>query len=443
MGYWENISKDRKIRMKMMDLDREMPGILSHEMIAFTIEVEIRVKRDAGFEFFRSLYESRKEFIIDTFIHRGSTNHFMHIALGRSLAKDTDNTRVLELHDAYKNAMARCKIDKTLSVQQMYITRLRLGFWYGRLHILRCEESELDTAIEIWEDLLKDFFRNPSVADVEIVLPIATHLCSAYIRKALQSTASIESAGIIAKVTDMYETAVFSQDPLTLKLRFRLGLCLARLHMVCDHPTEARYVLREHALSAFAMINQTKTLPLASIGWFYLASILTMLSHEQAAWAWSKVQPHQPDRWSSYSKQNKNSRGKNVFGNNPPLKNEMRIRLDARSEAFDTYCKPLHIPAEWSPSDISGLPPAQRGLRKVGEIHGRISYWVCKDCMLSKLCITCRSSLKEGQLTPMGCDKSHNGVLVPASDGCDFPNAVTQEDWEVVGMLQAYLTAAV
>lgn len=230
MGYWENISKDRKIRMKMIDLDREIPGILSHEMIAFTIEVEIRVKRDAGFEFFRSLYESRKKFIIDTFIHRGSTNHFMHIALGRSLAKDTDNVRVLELHDAYKNAMAQCRIDKTLSVQQMYITRLRLGFWYGRLHILRCEKSELDTAIEIWEDLLKDFFRNPSVADVEIVLPIATHLCSVYIRKALQSTASIETAGIIAKVTDMYETSVFSQDPLTLKLRFRLGLspCVLR-----------------------------------------------------------------------------------------------------------------------------------------------------------------------------------------------------------------------
>lgn len=238
------------------------------------------------------------------------------------------------------------------------------------------------------------------------------------------------------------------------------------------------------------MINQHKNLPLASIGWFYLASILTMLSHEQATWAWSKVQPHQPDRWSSYSKYNKNSRDKNVFGNNPPLKNEMRMKLDAikrgeehifydgndpgfiawicaddsylptyasmacegrqclsvlddRNEAFDTYCKPLHIPAEWSPSDVSGLPPAQRGLKRAGEIYGRISYWVCKDCMLSKLCITCWSSLKEDQLTPMGCDKSHDGVLVPPSDGCDFPNAVTQKDWEVVGMLQAYLTAAV
>ncbi|KAL6703217.1 hypothetical protein ACN47E_010079 [Coniothyrium glycines] len=484
VGSWPNISRNMDLRVKMIELDKKMPGILSFEMISFSMEIAIRVKREAGFEFFKSLYESRKDFVIDTFVHRGSTNNFMHIAFSRALAKDTDDTRMVILSDAYRNAIAQCKVKETLSRRQMHVARLRLGFWYGRLYFLHCKDSEPNAAIRIWEDILEDFFKNPSVADVEIVLPITTHLCSAYIQRVLKDTASPEADSIISKVENMYEIARFSQDALTLKLRFRLGLCLARLHMVRNHTTKAREVLCEHAVSAFAMIDQYNNAPLASIGWFYLASILTMLSHERAMWCWGGVQPHQPDRWSSSWKYNEYSK----TSDNPPLEEDLRSKLDAikrgeeyvfydgnhvnnihgyfpddsylptyasmacegrqcnstsddRSAAFDTYCKPLHVPAEW-PHSGGTFTPAQKRYWKFGKIFGRVPYWVCKDCMLSKLCTTCSSSLERGELTPMGCDMSHDGILVPASYGQNYPYTMTDEDWEILGEVRAHLMPA-
>ena len=84
-----------------------------------------------------------------------------------------------------------------------------------------------------------------------------------------------------------------------------------------DEAAKAHEILQEHADSAFVMLTQRNNEPLFSIGWLYLASILTVLDadEEREKWAWSKVRPYQPTRWehpdyyTTYSN----------LGSNPPL----------------------------------------------------------------------------------------------------------------------------
>ena len=201
------------------------------------------------------------------------------------------------------------------------------------------------------------------------------------------------------------------------------------------------------------MILQRKNKPLASIGWLYLASILTILGQDRAAWAWTKVQLHQPDRWTSYAGYARASHS----DIDSSLDANLKVKLDAIKQGeeyafwdgFDinsitgsfpdflylpSYatmgcdgrnCRAtaneemgaspmtgdaLQIPAQYT-NPLGTFTPAQN---KWGLRYGywqRIPFWVCRDCLTSKLCVTCYTRLQEEKLSPMGCGKDHEGVF--------------------------------
>ena len=257
----------------------------------------------------------------------------------------------------------------------------------------------------------------------------------------------------MSKVTRLHEVANFSHVPLALKLRFRVSLCLARIYVARGEHAKARECLDEHAEAAFAMLSQANNRPLFSIGWLYLASILTALCEDsmRAAWAWSKVQLFQPTRWRSIDFYGKCS----DVENNPPLEASVRTKLDAikSGEEYTFYDGTLldFVGSIW-PDDFNlpcsvtlacdgrnchatskteehrsrmqseplqmtqGLgfttvfPPAQE------HVDMRVAFRVCRDCMLSKLCVTCYTRLQKGKLPPTGCSPSHSAVFVPGWD---------------------------
>jgi hypothetical protein len=85
---------------------------------------------------------------------------------------------------------------------------------------------------------------------------------------------------------------------------------------------------------------------------------------------------------------------------------------------------------------LCGIPPDQKPNRNL-----RITFRVCRDCILSKLCVTCYSSLGNDSLKPMGCKPDHNALVVPGMKPEDYdadgsteiiPYAVSKEDMELV-----------
>ncbi|KAJ8118468.1 hypothetical protein OPT61_g548 [Boeremia exigua] len=465
MGHWPDLSKNWWIREKAVEFNTLRPGILSHKMLSDTLEIAVRVKgNDGGFGFFQSFYVSDKRCLLETFVHQ-SSHTVMHVALSRTIINDSDGTRLFTLIDLYRNSMALCGATGALSEQQAHIAKLRLGFWLGRLNFLCSAQSKLAEAICVWETLIEGFLQSPAVAEVEIMLPVITHLCSAYIRKVLADVESSSVDSIVAKVNSLLEAADFSQDALTLKLRFRVRLCLARIYAARGNSAGAVSILNESATYAFTMISQRNNRPLSSIGWFYLASILTALNQNHAAWAWSKVRLHQQDRWESYEGYKRASAGEN----DPPLDDLLHDKVDTikkgEEHAFwdgqninsitlnrcddqylpsyvsmacdgrscspnsaQTHCLPLQIPAQYTVPN-GAFPPAQ------GRYNGgwpRRSFWVCRDCVSTKLCVTCYEGLKQGTLPLMGCHAGHEGVFVEGFDTCGFPYEISNEDMAVV-----------
>jgi hypothetical protein len=61
-------------------------------------------------------------------------------------------------------------------------------------------------------------------------------------------------------------------------------------------------------------------------------------------------------------------------------------------------------------------------------------YWVCRDCVSTKLCVTCRGFLVAGTLPLMGCQAGHEGVTVKTSYELSEDDFATvsklQRDWE-------------
>ena len=103
----------------------------------------------------------------------------MRIALSRTIVNDADGNRVSTFREVYQESIALCETSKTLSKQEKKIATLKLGFWLGRLLFLCKEDTKHNEAITIFEELIAEFLLNPTVSDLEIVLPITTHLCSA------------------------------------------------------------------------------------------------------------------------------------------------------------------------------------------------------------------------------------------------------------------------
>ncbi len=413
--------------------------------------------------------------MLETFVDQVDDN-YTHFALSRTIANDTGGARIRLVSDAYKQSIALCDTTTALSQQAKRITKLKLGFWLGRLLFISGDSANLKNAITIWEDLLKDFLLNPAVADLENVLPLATHLCSAYVQTVLQNPASSETERIISQVNGLRDTAAFSQDSLSLKLRFRTSLCLARIYVARDSVTEARDVLSEHVTSAFVMILQRSNKPLASIGWLYLASILTVLGQDldRAAWAWSKVQLHQPDRWTGYDGYKRASASSLPSSLDTPLTPKHLAHLDAikRSEEYafwdgpdknsitsappDRYylplyatlgcagracraasanandasqadCDPLQVPAQYT-NELGSFTPAQNKVGRQFEVWQKVPFWACRECVAFLLCGACYGMLREGRLLGMGCKKDHEGVFVDAKVVDGDPYAVDEED---------------
>lgn len=227
--------------------------------------------------------------------------------------------------------------------------------------------------------------------------------------------------------------------------------------MARDNAEGAHVVLHDHATCAFLMISQCNYRPLSSIGWFYLAYMLTTLGQD-AAWAWSKVQMHQQDRLESFGGYAAASACEN-HPQTPSLDETLRNKLDAikrgeehgfwdghnpdsntstspdyqylpsyasmacdgrqcystsddPTEAAQTYCELLQIAAQYT--NPWGRP--------------RKSFWVCRDCVSTKLCVTCYKSLKQGTLPLMGCHANHTGVFVEGSHGGRNAYEVLDED---------------
>ncbi|KAI9758938.1 MAG: hypothetical protein M1840_003621 [Geoglossum simile] len=462
---WGSSTKDMQIRKKMIELSKLKPGILSTEMWADTLW-------RAGFDYFRTNVSCRKEIVLETFVRQTSHNR-LHITLSRMLANDPEGNSLRFLSGVYQEAIELCGKIEAMSLRERSTARVKLTFWLGRLFFISDDQARLREAIARWEDLVKDFLLKPTTRDLEILLPIITHLCSAYIQTFRQAPTSLEADRIMSQVTRLREATSFSTKPIALKLRFRVSLCLARIYVVRDEPTRAHEILQEHANSAFAMLSQRNNKPLFSIGWLYLASILTVLDQdtEQQSWAWSKVKLYQPTRWDKLDYYAAVSQG----GDNPRLDAAVDQKIEAIKAGeeytfFDGFflnnvrcmwvdhlylpsfatmvcdgrtcratstswvgqpteinCEPLQVPA----GIRFQLPPAQMRDR-----DARIAFRVCRDCMLSKLCVTCYSFLEEGGLPPMGCRPDHSALIVPGmkanDDDEDVPYEVSDEDMGVV-----------
>ena len=471
--YWNNAGRDMHIRQRMIQISEKKPGSLSPKMWAETMVQAIRNEGKRGFDFFQFHYDANKTTILETFIRQAS-NNYMHFALSWTLFEDRDGKHVALLSDAYRNALALCQSSPTIPSHEKESARIRLTFWLGRLNFISGDQSRQETAIELWETLVNRFLAMPATLGLENSLSIITHLCSAYTQKLLKNPISPEADQIISKVTALHDKAsallavpAFSQDRYALKQQFRVSLCLARLYVARNEATEAYKILKEHAVSAFAMIAQRNDRPLFSIGCLYFASILTVLGEEpdSVVWVWSKVSLHQHTRWwdSDYYVKLSN------LGAHPPLDAAVRAKVEAikLGEEYTFFDGPhynwvgqiwpdeFHLPtittmtcegracrstpgAIFSTSAISadplhiavGLPqgctvPPGRSVKYLE----RGSFRVCRDCMLSKLCIVCQSRLQEGVLPPMGCSQDHDAFVVPGtSDQGGYSYQVTDAD---------------
>jgi hypothetical protein len=467
---WGNAQRDMHIRKRMIALNELKPGGLSRRVWASTLTQAIHVDGVAGFDFFQLHYDVNKRVILETFI-REVSNNVMHITLSWTLVKDPDGSHLGMLSNAYENALELCESGDVLPPEEIETVQVRLKFWLGRLYFISGRESMLDKAIDLWQGLVHGFLREPSTKHLDIQLAILTHLCSAYTQKLLKHPKSLEAGDIVNKVAVLHamvaalqKVSGFTQDPIIIKHRFRVSLCLARIYMAQDDAAKARDVLHEHAVLAFALLSQRNNKPLSSIGWLYLASILTILGRERrwVDWAWSKVKLHQPMRWKSVDPYPRNSN----LGPNPPLDAALKSKLEAIkvSEEYTYFdgvhrdnigqiwpddhhlpsfttmvcdgrscrgkdnnvfensrfsCEPLQIAEE--------LWLGEAFEKERGHHDTRKPYRVCRDCMLSKMCETCYTRLEKGTLPPMGCMWDHDAYIIPGSnEGVSY--LVTDED---------------
>ncbi|EKJ68749.1 hypothetical protein FPSE_11080 [Fusarium pseudograminearum CS3096] len=449
--HWDSLSRDMQVREQMIKLNEHEPGILSSYMWARTLEIAFYVKgRDAGLDFFQAQYQSKKPTICETFIRQASY-HYLHISLSRTLSDDPERLRYL--CGIYKDAIAFCDEKPMLSSHDMHRARVRLNYWLGRLFFISKGKPNFNEVIARWEGLLKDFCLNPSTRDIDILIPIIKHLCSAYILALRGEYTDIEPNQIISRIKNLRNVTCSLQEPIGLKLYFRVSLCLARIYVVRGETEEARKILQEHADSAFAMLSQRNNEPLFGIGWLYLASILTVLDQNDVRekWAWSKfrlLQQSQQENRKYYAEASER-------GDNPSLDNAVKQRIDAikTSEEYNyfdslerdpidsTWADEFYLPwfatiacdgqdCEATSKKTSGQPapinsePLQRvdGITfnsisppTPGLIHEWTTFRVCRDCMLSRMCKTCYCQLDEGFLPPMGCSKDHSALIVPAA----------------------------
>ncbi|KNG51777.1 neutral amino acid permease [Stemphylium lycopersici] len=290
--HWEDGFKEMLFRELAVRMTTSNNGdSLSYNMVSETsVTAVCRRGIDGGFDIFMSFYKSHRRLLVKTFVYQAdkSCNSSIHIALSNTIANDADGLRLSILCEVYRDSLALCAATDELSEQKKTLTGLKLGFWLGRLNFLQSTHATLDEAIHVWENLVQDLLQSPATAEIVLMLPIVTHLCSAYVRKVLESPGAQDSMEIVGEVIRLVEVAKTSQNPLFLKLYFRTSLCLARIHMACGNNDKAHQVLQEHATHGFAMISQRNDMSLSNIGWLYLASILTVLGQEDAAWAWTK-----------------------------------------------------------------------------------------------------------------------------------------------------------
>ncbi|KAJ9634907.1 hypothetical protein H2199_008771 [Coniosporium tulheliwenetii] len=468
MGHWDDASRAMQIRERMIKLNELKPGILSMRMWADTLVAVFRAKGwDAAFDFFQAQYQSRKQTVLETFVRQASHN-YLHIALSRTLANDPEGSRLRFLHSVYEEAIALCDNKEMISPKDMYTARVRLAFWLGRLFFISKDPARLSEAIARWEGLLKDFLFKPSTRDLDILLPIIIHLCSAYLQALPQEHAALKADHIISQVTKLHEVTRFSQKPIALKLYFRVSLCLARIYVVRGEAAKAHEILQEHADAAFAMLSQRNNEPLFSIGWLYLASILTVLDQDDVRekWAWSKTRISTPrpataattpldaavkQKIEAIKSGEEYTFFDGIFRNQvaamwvddlylPSFATMACDGRNCRATAMDMSDQPTNLDSE--PLQIAAgitfrakWPPAQKY-----RPHERIAFRVCRDCVLSKMCVTCYSRLEKGYLPPMGCSLDHSALIVPASynDKKDtksneaIPYQVSDKDMEIV-----------
>ncbi|CAN9168897.1 unnamed protein product [Alternaria alternata] len=473
-------TKDLQIREKMIELSRLKPGILSVNMLAGTLMRIVQVTGwEVGFDYLQASISSNKSTTLEMIVRHTSNNRF-HIAISWMLKKDPEGKNLQFLNTVYKDAIELCGKIKAMSLSERSIARVRLTFWLGRLFFILDDKERLSKAIAHWEGLVKELEGESTARDLDMLLPIVTHLCSAYLQTIRQPPPSLEADRVLSKVTRLYNVFSRPGESIAIKIRFRVALCLARIYVLRGKPTQARDVLKEHAESAFAMLSQVNNKPLHSIGWIYLASILTVLD-EDPAWqirAWSKVRLYQPTRWDPEDPYGTVSKG----GDNPRLKTAVVQNIEAikAGEEYtffdgingnsvgcrwvdDSYlpsfatmmcdgraCNAKSASCEDQPTGVdSYLVQFPAGIRfrttttPAQDLNQnmRITFRVCRDCMLSKLCVSCSSSLEKDSLKPMGCKPDHNALIVPGmkpedhgADGSTeiIQYAVSKEDMELV-----------
>jgi hypothetical protein len=450
--HWFDSHKNMVFRELAMEINtRNNGGLLSHKMVYGTLATAVLVNGiDDCFEIFKSFYESHRDLLLETFVYHAdkACNSFMHLALSYTIANDADGVRFSTLCEVYRNSRALCAGTDVLSEQQKTLTELKLGFWLGRLNFLQSTHSKLDEAIGIWENLIQDLLRSPATTEIELMLPIVTHLCSAYVQKVLKGPGSPNSIDIVARVIRLVEIGKTSKAPLFVKLQFRTSLCLARIHIAQGNKNEAHKVLQEPSTRAFAMISQRYEKSLSNIGWFYLASILTVLGQEVAARVWTKVQMPQCDRrtiyedWDVYEEGNANliedlPVDENTYGQ---LKAIEKGEYFTPNESPDDHYLPSYasMACDGRQCDSKSLTAgtvSRTHCSLLGSLRQPKDYWVCRDCVSTMLCFTCRGLLVAGTLPLMGCQASHEGVTVKGSSKLSEDDFVTiaklRRDWEV------------
>ncbi|KAF1918595.1 hypothetical protein BDU57DRAFT_566922 [Ampelomyces quisqualis] len=184
MGHWSDDRREFQIRERIVVLGKRIPGVMTHRLLSVAVERAVRAQRAAGLDFFKTSYESNQEFTLETLVYE-ACNNFMHIALSQTLAEDTESHRISFLSEAYRRSLVLCGELPNLSDQARRVARMKLSFWLGRLYFVHPDTSKLKEAIEIWEKVAEGFVRTPTMGDVEIILPVTTFLCSAYIRDVL------------------------------------------------------------------------------------------------------------------------------------------------------------------------------------------------------------------------------------------------------------------
>lgn len=216
--HWYDVPKQMLFRKSAITMDTRKYGHLSSQhMVCETLEFAVRLMNiDSGFEFFMSFYDLHRDLLPETFVYHAdkTCNSFMHIALSNTIANDANGVRLSTLCEVYQDSLALCADTDVLSEQQKTLTKLKLGFWLGRLNFLQSTHSQLDKAIDVWENIIQDLLHSPATTEIALMLPIVTHLCSAYIRKVLESPGHPNSIDIVAKVIELVEIAKTSQDPL-------------------------------------------------------------------------------------------------------------------------------------------------------------------------------------------------------------------------------------